>query len=334
MSCRAFAPFLLIASLFARAQDITGAGGSFPNPVYSRWFANYSRLRPGVRINYQPVGSGAGIRQVSQGVVDFGATDAPMTDAELAASHFRLLHIPALLGAVVPVYHLPGVPAGLHFAPDVLADIYMGKLTRWDDPRLQRDNPGVALPDQPIGAVYRADGSGSTWVFTDFLCKVSSPFERLIGRGIAVSWPVGIGEKGNEGIAGFVHTTPFSLGYVEAAYASNAELQTGSVRNSAGAWVRASPVSVQAAALAMMASMPSDYRISITNAPGASSFPIASFTWLLIPAQARDRAKAHALHEFLRWMLQEPEQASIGEGFVGLPQPLVKRIRGDVEHLF
>ncbi len=317
----------------ARAQNITGAGASFPNPIYSRWFLEYGKLHPGVRINYQPIGSGAGVRQVSQQIVDFGATDGPMTDAQLAHAQVRLLHIPTVVGAVVPVYNVPGTGAALNFSPDVLADIYLGHITRWNDPRLRRDNPGSALPDQPIAVIYRADGSGTTYVFADFLCKVSAEFLKSVGRDTSVSWPVGIGQKGNEGVAGLVRTLPYSLGYVELAYGLENGMAFGNVRNPAGMWVRASAESVESAAQAALPSIPADFRVSITNAPGEGSYPITSFTWLLLPEPARDAAKGRVLEDFVRWMLDSGQQQAAAEMYSPLPKSLAARVRASLNVL-
>lgn len=330
--------FLLLGALLASAapvlaQDITGAGASFPNPIYARWFAEYSKLHPGVRINYQPVGSGAGIRQVSQRIVDFGATDGPMTNQQLANARIALLHVPTVVGAVVPVYNLPGAKKPLNFAPDVLADIYLGRITRWSDARLRRDNPGIELPDQAIGVVYRADGSGTTYVFTDYLSKVSSSFRAAVGRDTAVSWPVGVGGKGNEGVTAMVRSIPYSIGYVELAYGLENGLAFGAVRNAAGAWVEASQQSVSAAAVSALPTIPADYRVSITNAPGPDSYPIASFTWLLLPEHANNAAKGKALADFLRWMLDHGQQEAASERYVPLPPALVERIRASVDQL-
>ncbi len=315
------------------AQTVTGAGGSFPNPMYSQWFAEFGRIHPGVRINYQPIGSGAGIRQVSRGVVDFGATDAAMTDAQLRASPRRLLHIPTLLGAVVPVYNLPGAAAPLHFAPEVLAGIFTGAVTLWDDGNLQRDNPGVRLPHVPIVPVYRADGSGSTFIFTDFLCKVSPAFERVVGRGTSVAWPVGVGQKGSEAVAGFVRGTPYAIGYVEQMYATESGVQAGSVRNAQGVWVQASNESVASAAMASLAGIPEDFRVSIVNAPGAASFPIVSFTWLLVPVGPEETGRDNVLRDFLLWMLDHGEAEAAHAGYAPLPVSLAARVRTAVSRL-
>ena len=315
------------------AQDLTGAGATFPNPIYSRWFSEYSASHPGVHINYQSVGSGAGIRQVSEKIVDFGASDGPMTDAQLAASKVKLLHIPTVLGAVVPVYNIPGVTAELKFAPDVIADIYLGTIAKWNDPRIEKDNPGVKLPDQQILPVYRSDGSGTTYIFTDFLSKVSPEFASKIGKGTSVRWPRGIGQKGNEGVAGMVRNSPDSFGYVELIYAEQNHMAFGLVRNAAGNWIKASTDGVTAAAAADANEMPADYRVSITNAPGADSYPISSFTWLLIPEQSQDPAKGKVLHDFLEWMLDHGESEAADMTYAPLPAPVIARVRQTIDQV-
>jgi phosphate transport system substrate-binding protein len=313
------------------AENLTGAGATFPNPIYSRWFSEYSAANPGVHINYQSVGSGAGIRQVSQGIVDFGASDGPMTDKQLADSKVKLIHIPTVLGGVVPVYNIPGVTGDLKFAPDVIADIYLGKITKWNDPRLVKDNPGVKLPDHTILPVYRSDGSGTTYIFTDFLSKISPDFSTKIGKNTSVSWPLGIGQKGNEGVAGMVRNSPFSFGYVELIYATQNKMPFGVVRNAAGNWIKASTDSVSAAAAGAADNMPADYRVSITNAPGANSYPISSFTWLLIPVQSQDPAKGKVLHDFTEWMLDHGESEAAGMTYAPLPAPVIAKVRQSIQ---
>jgi phosphate transport system substrate-binding protein len=282
---------------------------------------------PGVEINYQSVGSGAGIRQVSTKTVDFGASDGPMTDQQLQESQVKLFHIPTVLGAVVPVYSVPGVGSDLKFAPDVIADIYLGKITKWDDSRIKKDNPGVNLPDHSILPVYRSDGSGTTYIFTDFLSKVSPEFQSKIGKATSVRWPLGIGQKGNEGVAGMVRNSPYSFGYVELIYAVQNHMSYGEVRNAAGKWIKASTEGVTAAAAAAAKNMPADYRVSITNAPGPDSYPISSFTWLLIPVQSADPAKGKVLHDFLIWMLDKGESEAASMTYAPLPKPVADRVR-------
>lgn len=317
----------------AGAQHLTGAGGTFPNPIYQRWFTEYSASHPGVQINYQSVGSGAGIRQISQGIVDFGASDGPMTDQQLQESKIKLIHIPTVLGAVVPSYNLPGVSQELRFAPDVIADIYLGKITKWNDPRLAKDNPGVKLPDHSILPVYRSDGSGTNYIFTDFLSKVSSDFKTKVGVNTSVRWPLGVGQKGNEGVAGMVRNSPYSFGYVELIYAVQNKMLYGVVRNPAGKWVKASTDTVSAAAAGAAKNMPADYRVSITNAPGADSYPISSFTWLLIPIQSQDAAKGKVLHDFLEWMLDHGEAEAASMTYAPLPAPVVARVRKSITQI-
>jgi phosphate transport system substrate-binding protein len=317
----------------AGAQNLTGAGATFPNPIYSRWFSEYAAQHHGVQINYQSVGSGAGIRQVSQKVVDFGASDGPMSDQQLADSKIKLLHIPTVLGAVVPVYNIPGVSQDLNFSPDVIADIYLGHISRWSDPRIAKDNPGINFPDRPILPVYRSDGSGTTYIFTDYLSKVSTDFQSKVGKGTSVRFPVGFGAKGNEGVAGLVHLTPNSFGYVELIYAVQNKMPYGQVKNSAGKFVKATTDGVTAAAAAASKNMPADYRVSITNAPGVASYPISSFTWLLIPIQSSDPVKGKVLNDFLHWMLDHGEAEAASMTYAPLPAPVAARVRQTINQI-
>jgi phosphate transport system substrate-binding protein len=320
-------PAALLACFAATvcAQDLTGAGATFPNPIYSRWFSEYSNAHQGVHINYQSVGSGAGIRQVSEKTVDFGASDGPMTDQQLAESKVKLFHIPTVIGAVVPVYNVPGVTQDLHLAPEVIAGIYLGKITMWDDGNIQHDNPGVKLPNHRILPVYRSDGSGTTYIFTDFLSKVVPAFQQQVGHGTSVRWPVGIGEKGNEGVAGMVRNSPYSFGYVELIYALENHMSFGLVRNAAGKYVKASVQGVVADA-ASVKNMPADFRVSITNAPGADSYPISSFTWLLIPQHWDNAAKEHVMVDFLHWMLDHGEAEAPSMNYAPLPKAVADRV--------
>ena len=315
------------------AQNINGAGATFPNPIYTRWFNEYSKLHSDVKINYQSIGSGGGIRQVSEGTVDFGASDATMTDQQIADAKVKVMAIPTVLGAVVPVYNLPGVTQELKFSQDALAGIYLGKITKWNDPYIAKENPGVNLPDQAILPVYRSDGSGTTFIFTDYLSKVSPLFLQQIGRGAAVKWPVGIGQKGNEGVAGMVRQSNYSFGYVELIYAEQNKMQYGMVRNKAGKFMKASTSGVTAAAAANSKNIPADYRVSITDAPGVESYPISSFTWLLIPVQAKDPAKGKALVGFLDWMLEKGQTEAAEMTYAPLPQALVERVRKSITML-
>jgi phosphate transport system substrate-binding protein len=317
------ASLLALTASAAVAQNINGAGATFPNPIYSRWFAEYNKIHPEVKINYQPIGSGGGIRQVSEGTVDFGATDGPMNDQQIAESKTKTIHIPTVLGAVVPVFNIPGNTKDLNFSSDVIADIYLGKIAKWSDPRIAKDNPGVQFPDKAILPVYRSDGSGTTYIFTDFLSKVSTDFQGKIGKGTSVKWPTGIGQKGNEGVAGMVRQSPYSFGYVELIYARANNMQFGAVKNKAGKFLKATTDGVTAAAAAAAKSMPKDYRVSITNADGAESYPISSFTWLLIPVKSADPAKGKALQGFLEWMITTGE----GEASSMTDAPLPKQVQ-------
>jgi phosphate transport system substrate-binding protein len=327
---------VLAAGLFATtgvmpAQQLTGAGATFPNPIYSRWFSEYAKEHPGVQINYQSIGSGAGIKQVTTKTVDFGASDAILTDQQLKESQVKLLMIPTVLGAVVPVYNVPGVASDLKFSGEVIADIYLGKITKWDDGRIKADNPGVNLPDHQILPVYRSEGSGTTFIFTDFLSKVNPDFKAKVGAAASVRWPLGIGQKGNEGVAGMIRNSPYSFGYVELIYAVQNKMSYGEVKNAAGKWVKASTAGVTAAAAASAKSIPADYRVSITNAPGAESYPISSFTWLLIPNPSADPAKGKVLHDFLEWMLDKGEAEAAGMTYAPLPAPVAARVRETIK---
>jgi phosphate transport system substrate-binding protein len=314
------------------AQKLNAAGATFPYPIYSKWFSEFSSQHPGVEINYQSIGSGGGIRQVTAGTVDFGASDGPMSDEQLAQSKVKIIHIPTVLGAVVPIYNLPGVNTELKFGPDVLADIYLGKITNWNDARIARDNPGVKLPDSRINVVHRSDGSGTTYIFTDYLSKVSPDWKNSVGRNTAVPWPVGIGAKGSEGVAGMVRQLPGTLGYVELLYALQNKIQYGYVKNAAGNWVKGSIDGVTEAA-ANVKTMPADFRVSITNAPGKNAYPISSFTWLLIPAQPQDAAKAKVIKEFLNWMLDKGESETSSLYYAPLPQSVSQKVRATVAQL-
>lgn len=312
----AVALFLLVLST-AQAQKLTGAGATFPYPMYSKWFSEYSAAHPGVEINYQSIGSGGGIKQVTTGTVDFGASDMPMADDALAASKIKLVHIPSVLGAVVPVFNVPGV-SDLRFSPDTLANIYLGKIVSWSDPAIAKDNPGVKLVDQKIIVVHRSDGSGTSFIWTDYLSKVSPEWKSSVGAGTAPNWPTGVGGKGNEGVAGYVRQLPGAIGYVELIYALQNKISYGSIRNSSGAWVKGSIEGVTAAAAAVK--MPADFRVSITNAPGATSYPIASFTWLLIPTHPTNAANEKVLKDMLNWILTSGEGEASSLSYAPLPK--------------
>ena len=314
------------------AQKINGAGATFPYPIYSKWFSEYSAQRPSVQINYQAIGSGGGIRQVTSGTVDFGASDGPMTDEQLKASKVKILHIPTVLGAVVPIYNLPGVSGDLKFSPDVLADIYLGKIGNWSDPRIAKDNPGVKLPNTDIVVVHRSDGSGTTYIFTDYLSKVSSDWKNSVGKNTAVPWPKGIGGKGNEAVAGMVRQMPGGIGYVELIYALQNKIAFGSIKNASGNWVKGSIDGVTEAA-ATVKQMPADYRVSITNAPGANAYPISSFTWLLIPTPAPNSENGKVIKDFLGWMLDHGESETSALYYAPLPKSVADKVRTTVNQL-
>ena len=324
---------LAFSAASAVAQNINGAGATFPYPIYSKWFNEYSQQHPDVKINYQSIGSGGGIRQVTEGTVDFGASDGPMTDVQLGASKVKLMHVPTVLGAVVPIYNLPGLGGDLKFSQDAIAGIYLGKITKWNDPYIAKENPGVKLPDKAILPVYRSEGSGTTYIFTDYLSKVSPEWKSKVGRSSAVKWPVGIGQKGSEGVAGMVRQSPFSFGYVELIYAEQNKIPFGMVRNHDGKFVKATTAGVTAAAAANAKSIPADYRVSITDAPGADSYPISSFTWLLIPLQARDAAKGKAMVGFLNWMLEHGEAEASGLSYAPLPKAVADRVHQSIATL-
>jgi phosphate transport system substrate-binding protein len=328
----AFATILTVCGASCVAQHITAAGATFPYPIYSKWFAEYAQQHPGVEINYQSIGSGGGISQVTKGTVDFAASDMPMTDGMLAQSKVKLMHIPTVLGAVVPVYNVPGVGPDLKFAPDVLADIYLGKIGNWNDARIAKDNPGVNLPNQEIYVIHRAEGSGTTFIFTDYLSKVSPEWKNSVGANSAVAWPKGLGGKGNEGVAGLVRQMPGAIGYVELIYALQNKIAYGYVRNAAGTWLKASIEGVTDAA-GSVKTMPADFRVSITNAPGKDAYPISSFTYLLIPTQPADMAKEKVIKDFLNWMLSQGEGQVSQLDYAPLPSSVAERVRAAVGKL-
>ncbi len=320
-----FALLLLILPAAAQTK-LNGAGATFPYPIYSKWFNQYHQQHPEIEINYQSIGSGGGIRQVTAGTVDFGASDGPMSDEQLAAAKFKILHLPTVLGSVVPAYNIPGVKGELKFTPDVIAGIYLGKITSWNDPVIGKANPGVSLPNQPIVVVHRSDGSGTTYIFTDYLSKVSAEWRDSVGKGTSVRWPVGLGAKGNEGVAGMVRQMEGAFGYVELIYALQNNITFGSVKNATGAFVKASLDSTTAAASSMK-SIPADFRVSITNAPGKDAYPIASFTWLLIPADWKDKTKEKVIVDFLNWMLDQGQTMTADLNYAPLPDGVKQKER-------
>ena len=317
------AGLLMFALAPAQGQKLTGAGATFPYPIYSKCFSEYSTAHPGVEINYQSIGSGGGIRQVTGGLVDFGASDGPMTDEQMASSKVKLIHLPTVLGAVVPVFNVPGVN-DLRFSGDVLADIYLGKIQSWDDARIAKDNPGVKLPGQKIIVVHRSDGSGTSYIFTDYLSKVSKDWAGGPGKGTSPSWPAGVGGKGNEGVAGLVRQLPGAIGYVELIYALQNKISYGTMKNAAGNWTKATIEGVTEAA-ASVKTMPADFRVSITNAPGANAYPISSFTWMLVPLKSADPAKGKVLKDLLSWIVKAGETEATALSYAPLPASVVEK---------
>ena len=301
---------------------INGAGATFPYPLYSKWFDDFHKRNPDTQINYQSIGSGGGIRQILEGTIDFGATDGPMSDEQLKSAPVPILHLPTALGAVVPTFNLPGVEH-LRFTPEAIAGIFLGTITHWNDPALTKENPGVALPAAAIVPMHRSDGSGTTYIFTDYLAKVSPEWQQRVGRGTSVNWPVGLGGKGNEGVAGLVKQTPNAIGYVELIYAVQNKLPYGDVRNRSGKFVQATLASVTAAAAAAAEKMPEDFRVSITDPAGADAYPIASFTWLLVPARIKDAEKGAAIKKFLAWMLADGQQLTAPLNYAPLPASVI-----------
>ncbi len=303
---------------------LNGAGATFPYPIYSKWFSEYHKAHPDVEVNYQSIGSGGGIAQVQAGTVDFGASDGPMTDAQLAKAKVKIMHLPTVLGAVVPAYNIPGVKAELKFTPEALAGIYLGKITKWNDKAITSANPGVSLPDKDIVVIHRSDGSGTTYIFTDYLSKISPEWQSSVGKGTSVKWPVGLGGKGNEGVSGLVRQMEGGIGYVELIYALQNNIPYGSMKNAAGTFVKASLQSTTAAA-ASMKSIPADFRVSITNAPGKDAYPICSFTWLLVPLQWKDPHKKDVFVDFLNWMVTKGQDLTGSLQYARLPQEVVAK---------
>lgn len=306
------------------AETINAAGATFPAPIYQQWFSEYKMAHPDVQINYQPIGSGGGIRQLTEGTVDFGASDAPMTDEQIKAVKVHPLHFPTVMGAVVITYNVPGVTGSLKLTGDAIASIFLGEVKKWNDPKIVSTNPGVKLPASDIEVVHRSDGSGTTFVFTDYLSKVSGDWKSKVGANTSVSWPVGLGGKGNEGVAGLVKQTPGSIGYVELIYAVQNKMPIADVKNEAGKFVAPSFESVTAAAAASK-QMPADFRVSITNAPGAGSYPISTFTWLLVPSQINNAAKREAIKGFLAWMLTTGQKDCEKLSYAPLPKAVVAK---------
>ncbi|HTB93473.1 MAG TPA: phosphate ABC transporter substrate-binding protein PstS [Candidatus Sulfotelmatobacter sp.] len=316
---------------------INGAGATFPYPIYSKWFDVYHTKNPNFQFNYQSVGSGAGIKQVTEGTVDFGASDGPMNDDQLKAYQdkhsFGILHFPTVLGADVPTYNIPGVNVALNFTPEALAGIFLGKVTKWNDPAIAGPNKGVNLPAADIVVVHRSDGSGTTYIWTDYLSKVSDEWKGKVNKGTSVNWPVGLGGKGNEGVTGLVKQTPNAIGYVELIYAVQNNIPYGTVKNSSGSFVKADLASVTAAAAGVAKEMPEDFRVSITNAPGKTAYPISSFTWLLIPQKFQDASKRDAIKGFLSWMLSDGQNSVETLSYAKLPKEVVEKEKKAINNI-
>ncbi len=322
---------LCFVPVFAETM-LNGAGATFPYPMYSKWFSEYNKLHPDVQINYQSIGSGGGIRQVLNGTVDFGASDGPMTDEQLKEAKTKILHIPTVLGADVPAYNVEGVSGEIKFTPDVLANIFLGKITNWNDPAIAKANPGMKFPNDAIIVVHRSDGSGTTYIWTDYLSKVSKDWASQVGKGTSVKWPVGLGGKGNEGVAGQIRQLKGSIGYVELIYAVENKITFGSVQNAAGTFVKASLDGVTEAA-GSVKNMPADFRVSITNAPGKTAYPISSFTWLLIPVQSKDASRGKIISDFLNWMVTDGQKMTAQLSYAPLPTSVADRVKAEIKEV-
>jgi phosphate transport system substrate-binding protein len=311
---------------------LNGAGATFPYPMYSKWFSEYHKAHPEISINYQPIGSGGGIRQVLAGTVDFGGSDATMSDEQLSQSKTKILHIPTVLGAVVPAYNIPGVSGEVKFTSQALAGIFLGRITSWNDPAIAEANPGVNFPNQPIVVIHRSDGSGTSFIFTDYLSKISPEWQSGPSKGASIKWPVGLGGKGNEGVAGMIRQMQGAIGYIELIYAVQNKIPYGVVKNAAGDFVKASLESVTAAA-ASAPKMPADFRVSITNAPGKDAYPISSFTWLLIPAQSKDAAKGKIIADFLNWMVNDGQKMTADLTYAPLPDNVAAKVKEAIKQV-
>jgi phosphate transport system substrate-binding protein len=338
MNTRSILSLLLVCMLAGTASaqlTINGAGATFPYPMYSKWFSEYNKLHPDIQINYQSIGSGGGIKQVTEGTVDFGATDGPMNAEQLKEFQEKrgcgVMHFPTVLGAVVPIYNFPGVSTELNFTPSALAGIFLGTITKWNDPELVKANPGVKLPDLDLVVVHRSDGSGTTYIWVDYLAKISPEWKQKVGVGTSVNWPVGLGGKGNEGVAGLVKQTKYSVGYVELIYAVHNKLSYGNVQNVSGRFVKPSLASVTAAAAG--AEIPDDFRVSITNAPGTDAYPVSGFTWLLIPEKIKDEKKRKAIVNFLHWMLDKGQDYTEALDYARLPKAVTQKERTAISRI-
>ncbi len=327
------AALALLAGPVCSQVLVNGAGATFPYPIYVVWFDQFHRLRPEAMINYQPVGSRAGVRQLEAGVLDFGASDMPLPDSELSAASVPIRHFPTVIGAVVPIYNVPETQVALNFSPEIIAGILMGEITRWNDGRLVQANPGVRLPDAGIVPVHRSDGSGTTYILSDYLSKTSPRWKAEEGTGPSIQWRAGIGARGSEGVAGIVKQTPFAFGYVELVYASQNRIAYGAVRNTSGRFIKADIGSIRAAASTVADSMPDDFRISITDSPGKDAYPIASYTWLLTPTRIPDPVKRKVIVDFLRWMLRDGQRMAESVGYAPLPRQVAARVLKACENI-
>jgi phosphate transport system substrate-binding protein len=317
--------FTAAGVMAASAETINAAGATFPAPIYQKWFQDFNKMHPDIQINYQAIGSGGGIRQLTEGTVDFGASDMPMTDEQLSkVTKYKVLHFPTVLGGIVPTYNVPGAES-LKFSGETLAGIYLGNIKKWSDAALKKDNPGANLPNEDITVVHRSDGSGTSFVFTDYLSKVSGEWKMKVGANTSVNWPVGLGGKGNEGVAGLVKQTPNSIGYVELIYAAQNKMEYGSIKNAAGNFVKADVTTVTEAAAGAAKEIPADFRVSITNAPGKNAYPISTFTWLLIPDTISDATKKKAVKDFLAWMMTAAQADAPALSYAPLPKPIVAK---------
>lgn len=316
---------LLTNTAFA-ATLINGAGATFPYPVYSKWFSEYAKIDPSVKFNYQSIGSGGGIKQTLAQTVDFGASDKFLTDEELKNAPAKLLHIPTVMGAVVLSYNIPGIAKGIKLSAENVADIFLGKIVKWNDPKIVKDNPTLQLPNKSIIVVHRSDGSGTTAIFTDYLSSVSAEWKQKVGMGSSVKWPLGLGGKGNEGVAGQIKSTAYTIGYVELAYASENKLAYANIKNRAGSFVEPTILSTTAAAKGAAKNMPADFRISLVNQPGKDAYPIVGFTWLLVYEQSKDSLKGKKIAEFLKWQLKHGQKMAAALMYAPLPENVVKMV--------
>ncbi len=316
---------LALAGPAPAQMQLNGAGATFPYPIYSKWFDLYTKVDPSVRFNYQSIGSGGGIRQITQQTVDFGASDGPLSDEQLEAAPGHLFHFPTVMGAVVLTYNVEGLGTGLKLTPEAIAGIYLGKITKWNDPELAKANPGTKLPDKDIVVAHRADGSGTTYIFTDYLSKVSPEWAKKVGKSTSVQWPVGLGGKGNEGVTGIVKQTPDAIGYVELIYALSNKLPFADVKNQAGNFVKPSLQTVTDAAAGYADKMPADFRVVITNAPGAQAYPISGMTWLLVYQKQKNAEKGKKLVEFVKWMLHDGQKYAPELDYAPLPKAVVEK---------